>query len=68
LTEVALSLKTEGNLTNLGGYMKSLFLEGLKTARDLAKDGDLSKLDALIKEHEDGTIETAAINPAMESR
>ena len=48
--------------------MQSLFLEGLKVARDLAKDGDLSVLDALIQEHETGIIETAAINPAIESR
>jgi hypothetical protein len=48
--------------------VKSIFLEGLKTARDLVKDGDLSKLDALIREHEQGIIETTAINPALETR
>jgi hypothetical protein len=48
--------------------MKSLFLEGLKVARSLITIGDTSKLDALIKEHETGIIETTAINPAMETR
>lgn len=47
----------------------SIFLEGLKTARELIKcDGCTKELDALIKEHENGTIETTAINPAMERR
>ena len=45
----------------------SIFLEGLKTARDLVT-GDTSKLDALIAEHESGLIETMAIAPIAETR
>ena len=48
--------------------MQSIFLEGLKAARALIKDGDISALDALIAEHESGTIETAAIRPVAEIR
>ena len=48
--------------------MKSLFLEGLKVARSLITIGDTSKLDALIKEHESGMIETAAVRPLAETR
>jgi hypothetical protein len=48
--------------------MQSIFLEGLKTARALITNGDTSALDALIKEHEAGTIETAAIKPLAETR
>lgn len=45
----------------------SYFLEGLKAAKALV-EGDTSKLDALIAEHEDGAIETAAIRPQAETR
>jgi hypothetical protein len=45
----------------------SYFLEGLKTARELVK-GDTTALDALIAEHESGTIETAAVRPNAETR
>ena len=49
--------------------MDSIFLEGLKTARNLLKyGGGVAQLDELIKEHEDGTIETAAIRPLAETR
>lgn len=48
--------------------MESIFLEGLKTARSLIVNGDTSALDALIAEHEAGTIETAAIRPLAETR
>jgi hypothetical protein len=48
---------------------RSIFLEGLKTARELIKcEGCTKELDALIAEHENGTIETTAVNPAMETR
>lgn len=46
----------------------SFFLEGLKTARELVKNGDIDLLDTLIAEHESGMIETAAIAPQVESR
>jgi hypothetical protein len=45
----------------------SFFLEGLKAARELV-EGDTSKLDVLIAEHESGAIETAAIRPQAETR
>ena len=49
--------------------MNSIFLDGLKTARNLLKyGGGVARLDELIKEHEDGTIETAAIRPLAETR
>ena len=48
--------------------MKSLFLEGLISARDLVKAKGLDALEALIAEHETYTIETTAINPQAETR
>jgi hypothetical protein len=49
--------------------MDSIFLEGLKTARNLLKyGGGVARLDELIKEHENGTIETAAVRPLAETR
>jgi len=45
----------------------SFFLEGLKAAKALVV-GDTSKLDALIAEHENDVIETAAIRPNAETR
>ena len=49
--------------------MKSLFLEGLKTARGMIACGcSLNDLDALIAEHEKGTIETTAVAPIVETR
>ena len=46
----------------------SIFLEGLKTARDIVAKKGIESLDRLIEEHENNTIETTAINPEMESR
>ena len=44
--------------------MNSYFLEGLKTARNLLKyGGGDARLDGIIEEHENGTIENAAIRP-----
>ena len=48
--------------------MKSLFLEGLISARDLVKAKGLDALDALIEEHLSYTIETTAVNPQVEIR
>ena len=48
--------------------MKSLFLEGLISARDLVKEKGLDALDALIEEHLTYTIETTAVNPQVETR
>lgn len=46
----------------------SIFLEGLKTARDIVAKKGIESLDRLIEEHENHTIETTAVNPEMESR
>jgi hypothetical protein len=48
--------------------MKSIFLEGLQAAREIVADGGLSALDAIILEHEKGTLETAMVTPKVESR
>ena len=48
--------------------MKSLFLEGLISARDLVKAKGLDALDALIEEHLSYTIETTAVNLQAETR
>ena len=48
--------------------MQSIFLEGLKTAREIVALQGIEALDSLIAEHEAGTIETTAINPAREIR
>lgn len=48
--------------------MKSLFLEGLISARDLVKAKGLDALEALIEEHQTYVIETTAIAPEMEVR
>lgn len=48
--------------------MKSLFLEGLISARDLVKAKGLDALEALIEEHQTYSIENTAIAPEMEKR
>jgi phosphopantothenate synthetase len=51
-----------------GGIMKSLFLEGLQSAREIVQNKGIAHLDSIIEELEQGTMETTAITPAMESR
>jgi hypothetical protein len=48
--------------------MQSIFLEGLKSAREIVQNKGIQHLDSLINELESTEIETTAINPAMESR
>lgn len=48
--------------------MKSIFLEGLKSAREIVQNKGIQHLDSLIEELESGTIETTAIAPEMETR
>lgn len=48
--------------------MKSLFLEGLISARDIVKTKGIDALDALIQEHQTYKIETTAIDPQVETR
>ena len=48
--------------------MQSIFLEGLKSAREIMQNKGIEHLDSLINELESGTIETTAIAPNMETR
>jgi hypothetical protein len=48
--------------------MQSIFLEGLKSAREIVQNKGIQHLDSLINELESGTIETTAIAPNMEIR
>jgi len=48
--------------------MRSIFLEGLITARDLVKNKGIDALEALILDHEAGKIETMALLPEVETR
>lgn len=48
--------------------MKSIFLEGLKTAREIILQDGIEQLDALIAEHESGAIETTALAIKAETR
>ena len=48
--------------------MKSFFLEGLKSAREIVQNKGIQHLDSLIDELEVGSIETTALAPEMESR
>ena len=48
--------------------MQSIFLEGLKSAREIVQNKGIEHLDSLINELESGTIETTALAPEMETR
>ena len=48
--------------------MKSLFLEGLKSALDIVETDGVDALKALIREHEIGRLETTAVQPKLEKR
>jgi hypothetical protein len=48
--------------------MKSLFLEGLQSAREIVQNKGIAYLESIIAELEAGTIETTAIAPEMETR
>jgi len=48
--------------------MKSLFLEGLQSAREIVQNKGIAHLDSIIAELEAATIETTAIAPEMETR
>jgi hypothetical protein len=48
--------------------MKSIFLEGLKSAREIIQNKGITQLDDLIQELEAGEIETTALAPAVETR
>jgi hypothetical protein len=51
-----------------GGFMKSIFLEGLKSAREIMQNKGIEHLDSLINELESSTIETTSLAPEMEKR
>jgi hypothetical protein len=48
--------------------MKSIFLEGLKSAREIVQNKGIQHLDSLITELELGEIETTSLTPEMETR
>jgi hypothetical protein len=48
--------------------MKSLFLEGLQSAREIVQNKGIEHLDRIIDELEKGSIETTALAPEMEIR
>ena len=48
--------------------MQSIFLEALITSRNLVQKEGLNALEALIKDHESGVIETMALLPEVETR
>ena len=48
--------------------MQSIFLEGLKSAREIIQNKGIEHLDSLIHELESGKIETTALAPNMETR
>jgi hypothetical protein len=48
--------------------MKSIFLEGLKSAREIVQNKGIEHLDRLIGELEGDQIETTALTPKLESR
>jgi len=48
--------------------MKSLFLEGLESAREIIQNKGIEHLDSIIAELKNIDIETATIAPDMETR
>jgi hypothetical protein len=48
--------------------MKSFFLEGLQSAREIVQNKGIEHLDRLIDELENKSIETTALTPKLESR
>ena len=48
--------------------MKSLFLEGLQSAREIVQNKGIDHLDRLIQELQLGSVETMAIRPDAETR
>ena len=51
-----------------GESMKSLFLEGLQSAREIVQNKGLEHLDRIIAELEGEKIETTALAPVVETR
>lgn len=48
--------------------MKSLFLEGLQSAREIVQNKGIAHLDSIIAELKAGTIKTTALAPEVETR
>jgi hypothetical protein len=48
--------------------MKSLFLEGLQSAREIMQNKGIAHLDSIIAELESGSIQTTAISLDVETR
>ena len=51
-----------------GDSVQSIFLEGLKSAREIVQNKGIEHLDNLIEELEKTSIETTALAPEMEIR
>jgi len=48
--------------------MQSIFLEGLKSAREIVQNKGIAHLESIIAELEGETIETTALAPEVETR
>ena len=48
--------------------MKSLFLEGLESAREIIQNKGIEHLDSIIAELKNNQIENAILAPVMETR
>jgi hypothetical protein len=51
-----------------GDSVQSIFLEGLKSAREIVQNKGIEHLDNLIEELENTSIETTALAPKVEIR
>jgi hypothetical protein len=62
------TVRLVSTLIESGDSVKSIFLEGLKSAREIVQNKGIEHLDSLIEELEKGSIETTALAPEMEIR
>ena len=58
--------KISATAQHIGGNMKSLFLEGLESAREIVQNKGIAHLESIIEELK--KVETATITPEMETR
>ena len=61
-------MRLVSTLIESGDSVKSIFLEGLKSAREIVQNKGIQHLDSLIEELEQSSIETTALAPEMEIR
>jgi phosphopantothenate synthetase len=62
------TVRLVSTLNESGDSVQSIFLEGLKSAREIVQNKGIQHLDSLIEELEEGSIETTALAPKMEIR